>query len=644
MATTVTKTIKSSGGDYTSLSSFEAALPSSLVSNDEVWVAECYNFQDTTGVLWSGATTDATRYVRVYAPNIPGKRERHICKRGTGYRLIVSATTAYAMDVRIDHIRFEGLEIKCSVSGGSAIEGLNTLSGSSDVRVEKCLIYDSNTDGLRLGCGNWKIGNNIVVGNGRYNITCDYKGSGTDGVQRWHNNIFAGSVDCGRIFNSTGQSIYGYNNFYHGTSSDFVGTFTAQSNQASPGGGFAYTVAYSTSSGAYFVNVTAGSEYLQIKDSSGLTDVGADLSADANYPITDDIWGNTRSGTFDIGAIDTGQPAVITRTIKSSGGHYSSASAWQVDFGAGLAATGSLITERTILEAECYAFQDTTDTLYIDDVICSATYYVRFYAYEWHQWQRSTGYRMYRSGATACIDLNGTAGDQHWKIERIAMRTGGGYETVSLDSSTTSGTNDVIEFDSCVVWDTGGVGWWLGDCKYKLRNCAAMNIGTGSRGFFPNYSSTGTGVGYIYNCVAFNCQGAGFDQANDPVDLINCYSGGNGGNDYGGTWNSKLKCASEDTTGTSGYQSIAFSTSSGAYFTNVTAGSEDPHISSASSLYNVGNNLSADSNQPFNTDGDGDTRLAWSIGIDDGPAPHIMQGAMFQRIQSGKMQFGGRAI
>jgi hypothetical protein len=57
-------------------------------------------------------------------------------------------------------------------------------------------------------------------------------------------------------------------------------------------------VAYSTSSGAYFTSVTAGSENLHIGASSALKNVGTDRSA----AFTTDIDGQTRSGTWDIGA------------------------------------------------------------------------------------------------------------------------------------------------------------------------------------------------------------------------------------------------------------------------------------------------------------------------------------------------------
>jgi len=68
MPTTITKTIRASGGDYTTLSAWEAALPASLVANDECHVAECYNDWPSglnDAVTISGPTTDATRFIKV---------------------------------------------------------------------------------------------------------------------------------------------------------------------------------------------------------------------------------------------------------------------------------------------------------------------------------------------------------------------------------------------------------------------------------------------------------------------------------------------------------------------------------------------------------------------------------------------------
>jgi hypothetical protein len=54
----------------------------------------------------------------------------------------------------------------------------------------------------------------------------------------------------------------------------------------------------------YFTNSGDGTEDIHIASNSGLIDIGTDLSADATFPFNYDGDGNTRTGTWDIGAIE----------------------------------------------------------------------------------------------------------------------------------------------------------------------------------------------------------------------------------------------------------------------------------------------------------------------------------------------------
>lgn len=118
-----------------------------------------------------------------------------------------------------------------------------------------------------------------------------------------------------------------------------------------------------------------------------------------------------------------------------------------------------------------------------------------------------------------------------------------------------------------------------------------------------------------YNCVSVGNGQHGFAvEGYRTFNATNCYAGGNGANDCNdseaNTTFSLTTCASED--GTFGASTIAYSTSSGAYFTNVTAGSENVHISSSSSFVGAGTDLSG----TFTTDIDGETITSWMIGCD----------------------------
>ena len=61
-----TKTIKSSGGDYTSLSAWEAAEQADITGLGPS-IAECYDVDDTTPTTISGWTTTASDYIEIIA-------------------------------------------------------------------------------------------------------------------------------------------------------------------------------------------------------------------------------------------------------------------------------------------------------------------------------------------------------------------------------------------------------------------------------------------------------------------------------------------------------------------------------------------------------------------------------------------------
>jgi hypothetical protein len=91
-----------------------------------------------------------------------------------------------------------------------------------------------------------------------------------------------------------------------------------------------------------------------------------------------------------------------------------------------------------------------------------------------------------------------------------------------------------------------------------------------------------------------HCAFIGYSNTAGAVDALNvdtykwCYATnrGSGGAYAGAGWatSTRTKNASSDTTGDATYQSIAFATGSGGYFTNVTAGSADLSIGASSAL------------------------------------------------------------
>ena len=83
------------------------------------------------------------------------------------------------------------------------------------------------------------------------------------------------------------------------------------------------TTALGVGSGTYFTNITAGSEDVNItSDSSGLVDVGTDLSSDSDHAFDYDYAGTSRpSGDWDIGAheYEAAAPAAVEYSKASPG-------------------------------------------------------------------------------------------------------------------------------------------------------------------------------------------------------------------------------------------------------------------------------------------------------------------------------------
>lgn len=297
MATEIVKTIKPSGGDYTSLSAAEAGEQRDLVAADEIAVFECYSMQDTTAVTILGWTTDATRYIEIKTPGA----ERHDGKWNTAkYYLEADASGTGTLTISEDNVRVEGLQIRHtagSPSGSdSALRPVST-GGTTDIRVNKCILRAGRFT-VRIESGsNHYWWNNMIYGGsvGGLVVTssialdiysCTIIGGDTYGLVR-----SSGTV--------TAKNCYAYAS---GTGDAYSGTITKTTcaSDDTTGSAGLQNIAYDTSN---FTNVTGGSEDLHLPSGSNLVDVGTDTSGDsAPMDFTDDIDGDSRGATWDVGA------------------------------------------------------------------------------------------------------------------------------------------------------------------------------------------------------------------------------------------------------------------------------------------------------------------------------------------------------
>lgn len=298
-----TSTVKSTGGDYSSLSAWHTALPATLT---EAEIAECDAFEDTTAVTLSKVSS-AANYMEARAAS----GHQHDFTRGTGYRLVVTSGSALA--IAHNYIRLKGLAFKSTASGQDGVNAMSSaISATSDIRIEQCYAYDCANDGFRLGSGTIKLVNSCDVGAGRQGWSADF---GSGGALTLHvYNHTSGSSGC-RKFTGTVH----LKNSYVRAIAIGGGALSSDTTNASADGSVGTTVAFNTTN---FTNVTSGSEDLMLPGTAGaLDDAGTDLSADAGYAFSVDGFGNTRSGTWDIGFHEYGATAGAINLVIAEASH-----------------------------------------------------------------------------------------------------------------------------------------------------------------------------------------------------------------------------------------------------------------------------------------------------------------------------------
>lgn len=314
MPTVRTVTVKSSGGDYTSLSAAEAAEQGDLPTLDRQLNIECYSMADTTTATIFGWTTDATRYIAIYAPTA----ERHSGVWDTNkYRLSINASASRPLFIVEDYVRVTGLQIENTHTGGytSVFVSAVAASPNSSVLLDSLIIRSGSTvvsaetegSGVRIAAGAVTLRNCIIYS---ASLSCIYTevGSNTP-VVTIDNCTIAGSASAYGV-NVSGGTVTLQNCYSGGNSTDdYNGTMTLTTCAHSSATVFTGSTASIAHSTANFTNVTAGSEdyHLISSASSTLLTGGTDLSG----TFTVDIDGETRSD-WSIGADEyvavTGNP------------------------------------------------------------------------------------------------------------------------------------------------------------------------------------------------------------------------------------------------------------------------------------------------------------------------------------------------
>jgi len=163
VATELVRTIKESGGHYTSLSAWEAAAGGisggNLVTNDVIAVAECYGrtSADATTVLLNGFTTDATHWVEIRAAS--GEEYRGV--DGVGY--ILRASASRALLNYCAHLRIYGITIDVGTQTNSYQSTTpGTFTGTPDIRIVGCRLIGNAAIGTSSTAYQFSVVNTVL--------------------------------------------------------------------------------------------------------------------------------------------------------------------------------------------------------------------------------------------------------------------------------------------------------------------------------------------------------------------------------------------------------------------------------------------------------------------------------------------------
>ena len=299
MPTTVTKSIGTSGRDYSTLQSWEDACPADLVSADQIWKGECYNDSEfTAGVTISGQTTDSTRYVWLTAAaghsfkdhaNVRTNALAYSTANGVGITAsgatddIVSASSSYTL--------IERLQVKRTGTGGAYTANrciaVDYFGNGSHIR--DCIAQRSSTYPRIV----------IFVGGNRVTNCAVLSSNGGTGIETDDGGIVMNCsvVNTGSV-SGTGVRV----SYYYGTVSNCVMTgWTTGTNAASARQEYNATSDTTAAGTGAVTSIVAADCFvdpatdLRLKAGSVLIDAG---NTDATY-APNDISGTARDAGLD---------------------------------------------------------------------------------------------------------------------------------------------------------------------------------------------------------------------------------------------------------------------------------------------------------------------------------------------------------
>lgn len=327
MATEVIKIVdpdNGSGTNYTSLSAWEAGEQGDLTgARDEIAVAKCRctgGTADTTNVTIDGWTTSSTQYIKIWTDPSESYRHNGTWQTGNKYRIVSSASWGQGtLRIAEQYVRIIGLQIDNTAEdqANGIVADSSAQSTSSYLLISHNILRLSGGGGSSSHYGINNIGglnsyviNNIVYG-WEYGIDIGYLEVAVN-ICIYNNTFVNCSSSCVVNYSYSGANVRLYNNIAQGTSSDGNYVYVhdpdasgsnISSDNTSPNSAYRSKTVTFAGSGDY---------HLSSSDTEARSN-GTNLYNDSYYAFQDDIDGDDRGGSWDIGADEYVAAASSTR-------------------------------------------------------------------------------------------------------------------------------------------------------------------------------------------------------------------------------------------------------------------------------------------------------------------------------------------
>jgi hypothetical protein len=613
----VVSIVAPSGGDYTSLSAWESGEQADLVTADEKHVAEIQGDwsggPDTVGVTISGWTMDSDHRVtiRTDSANRAGAK-------WDAARYVLQSAGAQCINIGSGNwVNLDGLQVR-NTRNATFTRTIYLNQGTGrEVNISNCFVV-----GEYAQAGNVLVYNNFI--NGGDQVTkvwntivtyLDLQSSNGQGVycqtaSGWYYNCLAYNTDDG--FKRNGGASYVKNciaannpnsGFYNWlTGSDY----NTSSDATAPGANSQTNVT------PIFIDPANLDFRLSPYDAIAQGN-GTSLYAEG---ITTDIEGTSRgtasATTFDIGAHHQTQ---TTRTIKPSGGDYTSLSAWEAGEQQDLVANNKSATAE--ISGDWSGGPDTTnlsvDGWTVDSIHtitirtdaanrASATWDATKYRLE-NTTSSTTSFFMIKVPFTHIVGLQVFFNRSNGSDRTIYVLLGA--DNVSIDGCFVRGSGESL------VYDHSG-------CVRVINS--VLSATNSARAIYWNCWAGASKVGLAYNCTAYNPSASSsplFQRYGNTTVTVKNVTATGGSLSFSGVFN-----AASDYNTSSDATAVGANSQTGVTPAFVDAAGLDFHLASGDTIARGnGTDLSSDATYPFSDDIDGDTRSAWDIGADEYQAP-----------------------